>query len=111
MLYSLHELALLLGKMNILKKIKKLRIRTKYGIKEELIPLIRIEGIGKVRARKLYNYGIKTIEQLRKIPLATLAIILGPKIAENVKRIVGDENLLNQKILKDLKIDYREIES
>ncbi|MFH7903882.1 MAG: DEAD/DEAH box helicase [Candidatus Aenigmatarchaeota archaeon] len=111
MLYSLHELALLLGKMNILKKIKKLRIRTKYGIKEELIPLIRIEGIGKVRARKLYNHGIKTIEQLRKIPLATLSIILGPKIAEKVKKIVGDENLLNQKILKDLKIDYREIES
>lgn len=111
MLYSLHELALLLGKMNILKKIKKLRIRTKYGIKEELIPLIRIEGIGKVRARKLYNYGIKSIEQLRKIPLATLAIILGPRIAENVKRIVGDEKLLNQKILKDLKIDYKEIES
>lgn len=111
MLYSLHELALLLGKMNILKKIKKLRIRTKYGIKEELIPLIRIEGIGKVRARKLYNHGIKTIEQLRKIPLATLSIILGPKIAEKVKKIVGDENLLNQKILKDLKIDYKEIES
>jgi len=88
-----------------------LRIRTKYGIKEELIPLIRIEGIGKVRARKLYNHGIRTIEQLRKIPLATLSIILGPKVAENVKRIVGDENLLNQKILKDLKIDYKEIES
>ncbi|MEM5820285.1 MAG: DEAD/DEAH box helicase [Candidatus Aenigmatarchaeota archaeon] len=110
MLYSLHELALLLGKLEILKKIKKLRIRVKYGIKEELIPLIRIEGIGKVRARKLYNYGIKTIEQLRKIPLATLSLILGPKIAEKVKNIVGDEKLLNQKILKDLKIDYRELE-
>lgn len=110
MLYSLHELALLLGKLEILKKIKKLRIRVKYGIKEELIPLIRIEGIGKIRARKLYNYGIKTIEQLRKIPLATLSLILGPKIAEKVKNIVGDEKLLNQKILKDLKIDYRELE-
>ncbi|MEM0324494.1 MAG: DEAD/DEAH box helicase [Candidatus Aenigmatarchaeota archaeon] len=110
MLYSLHELALLLGKLEILKKIKKLRIRVKYGIKEELIPLIRIEGIGKVRARKLYNYGIRTIEQLRKIPLATLSLILGPKTAEKVKSIVGDEKLLNQKILKDLKIDYRELE-
>ncbi|MEM7818325.1 MAG: DEAD/DEAH box helicase [Candidatus Aenigmatarchaeota archaeon] len=105
-LYSLQELSLLTGKLNILKKIKKLRIRTKYGIKEELIPLIRIEGIGKVRARKLYKHGIKTVEQLRKIPLATLSLILGPKIAERVKEIVGDENLLNQKILKDLKIDY-----
>ncbi|MEM5880014.1 MAG: DEAD/DEAH box helicase [Candidatus Aenigmatarchaeota archaeon] len=110
MLYSLHELALLLGKLEILKKIKKLRIRVKYGIKEELIPLIRIEGIGKARARKLYNYGIRTIEQLRKIPLATLSLILGPKTAEKVKSIVGDEKLLNQKILKDLKIDYRELE-
>lgn len=111
MLYSLQELSLLVGKFDILKKIKKLRIRTKYGIREELIPLIRIEGIGKVRARKLYQHGIRTVEQLRRIPLATLSIILGPKIAENVKNIVSNEKLLNQKILKDLKIDYKEIES
>lgn len=111
MLYSLQELSLLLGKIQILKKIKKLRIRIKYGIKEELIPLIRIESIGKVRARKLYSYGIKSIEQLKNIPTATLALILGQKTAEKIKSIISNEKLLNQKILKDLKFEYKEIEN
>jgi helicase len=108
-LYSLHELALLLGKMNVLKEIKKLRIRVKYGIKEELLPLIRLEGIGRARARKLYNHGIKSIEILRKIPIQTLSLIVGPKIAEKIKEQVSKEDL-NQKILKEFGFKYEEIE-
>ena len=108
-LYSLHELALLLGKMNVLREIKKLRIRVKYGIKEELLPLIRLEGIGRARARKLYNHGIKSIEILRKIPIQTLSLIVGPKIAEKIKEQVSKEDL-NQKILKEFGFKYEEIE-
>jgi helicase len=108
-LYSLHELALLMGKMNVLREIKKLRIRVKYGIKEELLPLIRLEGIGRARARKLYNHGIKSIEILRKIPIQTLSLIIGPKIAEKIKEQVSNEDL-NQKILKEFGFKYEEIE-
>jgi helicase len=98
-----------MGKMNILKEIKKLRIRVKYGIKEELLPLIRLEGIGRARARKLYNHGIKSIEILRKIPIQTLSLIIGPKIAEKIKEQVSKEDL-NQKILKEFGFKYEEIE-
>ncbi|MEM0480869.1 MAG: DEAD/DEAH box helicase [Candidatus Aenigmatarchaeota archaeon] len=108
-LYSLHELALLKGKMEILKEIKKMRIRVKYGIKEELLPLIRLEGIGRARARKLYLHGIKSIETLRKIPYQTLAIIIGPKIAEKIKKQVSEEDL-NQKILKEFGFKFEEVE-
>jgi len=54
MLYSAQELALLLGLKGMLTPIKKARIRVKNGVKEELLPLIRLKGVGRVRAR---NYG------------------------------------------------------
>ncbi len=109
LLYSMQELCILIGKLDVLKKIRKLRIRIKYGIKEELIELIRIEGIGRVKARKLYNSGIKDILTLKKVPLITLEILLGPKTARKVKEIIEDENKLNQKILKDFGFKYEDI--
>ena len=101
LLYSLHELALLLGKKEILSKIKKLRIRVKHGIKEELIPLVKLEGIGRVRARLLYNANLRKISDLRKTPLESLSRIIGPKIAnsiknqvERVKKVVKQKKLI-----------------
>ena len=85
LLYSTQELALLLGYMDILKDIRKTRIRVKYGVKEELLPLVRLKGIGRVKARLLHNSGLRTIDSLRKIPLASLERIVGPKTARQVK--------------------------
>jgi len=86
--------------MDIISDINKLRTRVRHGVKEELLKFVRLGGIGRVRARKLFIHGIKTIEQLRKIPLATLSFILGPKIAKKVKdQLAIDEK---QKSLKDL---------
>lgn len=110
LLYSMHELSLLIGRMDLLKIIKKLRIRVKYGIKEELLQLIRIEGIGRIKARKLYNHGIRDIETLRKVPLATLEFLVGPKTAQKIKKIVSSEKELEQKILKDFGFKFNEIE-
>lgn len=44
----------------ITHKTKTLSARIKYGISEELIGLIQIEGIGRVRARRLFDAGITT---------------------------------------------------
>jgi helicase len=41
-------------------------MRIENGVREELLPLIKIRGIGRVRARVLYNHGIKSIDDLRK---------------------------------------------
>ena len=85
LLYSAQELGLLLGFKNILKEIRKTRIRIKHGVKEELIPLISLKGIGRVRARILYNHGLRKISDLRKISLESLERIIGPKIAREIK--------------------------
>lgn len=85
LLYSTSELALLLDHKEILKDIKKFRVRLEYGIKEELLPLIKLKGVGRVRARLLFNSGIKDLGDLRKIPVESLARVVGEKIAENLK--------------------------
>jgi len=60
------------------------RVRLRYGIKEELLDLVRLESIGRVRARRLYNNNIKSISDIRKNP-ERLAPILGKEIANKVK--------------------------
>jgi helicase len=91
LLYALRELALLLGFKDLFKHIRKLRIRVQYGVKEELLPLIKLRQIGRYRARKLYNAGLTSLEKLRKIPLESLAHIIGPKIAANIKEQLGEK--------------------
>jgi helicase len=91
LIYSMQELALLLGKMDYLKDIRKLRVRMKYGIKDELVPLVRLRTIGRVRGRRLFNAGLKTIEDLRNAPLQSLSKILGPAIAQGVKQQLGEK--------------------
>ncbi len=90
LVYSLQELALLLGYKKLLLPIRKLRVRLEYGVKEELLPLVRLKGIGRIRARKLFNSGIKTISDLKKIPLESLARLVGEKTAYKIKEQLGE---------------------
>jgi helicase len=85
--YCLYELAKLVGRSDLLDELGVLRKRIIYGIKEELVELVKIRGIGRVRARKLYNHGIKTIDDLKRIPVEKLAEMdkIGPTIADNIK--------------------------
>ena len=85
--------------------------RISYGAAKELLPIIKIKGIGRVRARKLYNAGYKDIEAIRKAEFKALADIIGPKIAANTLRQLGidvdekssdfTENVKAQQNLKD----------
>ena len=63
--------------------------RISYGAAKELLPIIKIKGIGRVRARKLYNAGYRDIEAIRKSEFKALADIIGPKIAANTLRQFG----------------------
>jgi helicase len=63
--------------------------RISYGAAKELLPIIKIKGIGRVRSRKLYNAGYKDIEAIRKAEFKALADIIGPKIAVNTLKQLG----------------------
>ncbi|MEM4240088.1 MAG: helicase-related protein [Candidatus Woesearchaeota archaeon] len=90
LLYALGEVARIRQHMNLLKDIQKMRFRLRYGVKEELLPLLRLEGIGRVRARTLFRAGIKDLGDVRKAELGRLENILGKKIAFSIKKQVGE---------------------
>jgi len=92
LIYSLYELSKLLKKKEKMKYLAKFRIRIQKGIKEELIPLVIIEGLGRVRARKLYQHGIKTLKDLKEIPLESLSKIVGENIAKKIKKELEENN-------------------
>ncbi|MGI0076964.1 MAG: helix-hairpin-helix domain-containing protein, partial [Nitrosopumilaceae archaeon] len=85
--YCLRELAKQVDCADLLEELDILRKRIIYGIREELIDLVKIKGIGRIRARKLYNNEIKTLEDLSKIPVKKLAEIdkIGSTLADNIK--------------------------
>ncbi|MEK6900948.1 MAG: helix-hairpin-helix domain-containing protein, partial [Nanoarchaeota archaeon] len=91
LLYASEELASALALRDVVKELHKLRIRVEQGVKEELLPLLQLRGIGRVRGRKLYANGIKTIGEVKNADLTTLSQILGKKIAEEVQKQVGED--------------------
>ncbi len=86
LLYSASELALLLNKKDVATRLRKLQLRVKHGVREELVKLIRVKGIGRVRARLLYKNGIKDTLMLRKASDVQLEKILGKKITAEIRR-------------------------
>lgn len=63
---------------------ERLALRIHYGAGDDLLQLLELKGIGRVRARKLYQAGYRSLEDLKAADKSTLSEILGPKIAEGV---------------------------
>ncbi len=78
LLYSAAELAKLIKSSS--RRIIEMRVRMRYGIKEELMDLVRLEGIGRARARLLFSEGITDVKSLRK-----------DGSRERVERLLGKE--------------------
>jgi len=91
LLYSSHELAKLFGHKDLLKPLSIVRTRVESGVKAELVPLVSLEGIGRVRARMLYNNGMKSIDDLKRTSVSDLIKVplIGPAVAKKIKEQVG----------------------
>jgi helicase len=85
--YSLYEVAKLLRREDLMPELYNLRTRIRYGVKEELLPLVALEGIGRVKARALYNAGFTDVPTIAKASQAKLASVpkIGPTVAEKLK--------------------------
>ncbi|MDD3379064.1 MAG: DEAD/DEAH box helicase [Candidatus Methanomethylophilaceae archaeon] len=81
LLYSMNEIAFII-KPEATKSIRPLLTRVRYGVKEELVDLVSFRGVGRARARVLFNYGLKTkndisaadFEELSKLPKIGIAL-------------------------------------
>ena len=83
--YSASEISKILGLNRSVKELKKLEMRIRHGVKEELIPLVMIKGIGRVRARRLWNAGFKKPGDLKNASVRRLTPLLGERTAEKIK--------------------------
>ena len=82
------------------EKMRDLELRLTHGVKEELLPLIALKGIGRVRARRLFDRGITSPKDLLAANENEIVSLLGvttaKKVFEEAKRRSG------KKILPDL---------
>ncbi len=102
--YAASELAKLLNKRDAANSTNKLRLRIKYGVKEELLPLVRLRGIGRVRARMLHKNNVKSLSDVKSTPVDKLEKILGNALARQLKE-AAEENLdAKMKRLKSRKV-------
>ncbi len=91
LLYASRELGYLLGQKDLLPKLSMVMERCAKGVKSELLPLVRLEGVGRARARILFNSGLKTIEDLKHAPVDRLTALplIGARVAKRIKEQVG----------------------
>ncbi|MGA1873392.1 MAG: DEAD/DEAH box helicase [Thermoplasmatota archaeon] len=91
-LYAMRELSRLFN-TGLTSEIDKVTLRVEHGIREELIPLVRVRGIGRVRARRLFASGYRDIDRLRKASIKDLAGIkgIGRQLAVQIKNSIDPD--------------------
>ncbi|MEM3440949.1 MAG: helix-hairpin-helix domain-containing protein, partial [Candidatus Bathyarchaeia archaeon] len=91
LLYATQELGRLLGHTEIQPLTAELIERVAKGVKKELLAIVKLEGIGRVRGRILYNAGFKTLEDIKHASLEDLTNLplIGPRLAKKIKEQVG----------------------
>lgn len=93
LLYSAHELARLFKVKPALAPLRKLHNRVRHGIREELLELVQLRGIGRVRGRSLFRSGYMKLADIERATEHELARVpyIGTEIARSIKRQVEQE--------------------
>ena len=86
-----QELARLFGHKDLLARLEMLKVRVAKGVMPELVKLVSLEGVGRVRARMLYRAGLKTVEDIKERSLTELTGIpsIGASLAKKIKEQAG----------------------
>jgi helicase len=85
--YAASQLMKIVDRGRLSRMFQTLSARIDYGVREELLALTSLEGVGRVRARNLYMRGYRTLEDLRKASFEELARVpsIGVTLAEKIK--------------------------
>ena len=91
--YSLYRLGSMFDKENE-NNLLHLNIRIKEGVKEEIIRIIEIPQVGRVRGRRLYNNGFKSIDDIANARVEDISRIFGfsTKLAKDIIENAGKLN-------------------
>ena len=118
-IYAMSEIAYMFNP-SAMKKIRPLMTRVRYGVKEELIDLVAFRGVGRSRARILFNHGIRSRSDVAAISETELANIpkIGSVLASKMKEQAGGsvEEIENvspseeEAMFEEMAADYGEIQ-
>lgn len=100
LLFGAQELANLEG-IELEGDLKRLRTRLEHGIEEELLPLVKYDQIGRVRARELHDHGVRSRGDIRAAEFEKLKRLIGDKTARKLKKQVGEENIFDRENITD----------
>ncbi len=91
LVFAAQELGRLFGHKDLLAPLEMLRVRVTKGVRPELVKLVGLEGVGRVRARMLYRAGLKTVDEIKEKSLTELTSIptIGPSLAKKIKEQAG----------------------
>ncbi|GAA0204940.1 ATP-dependent DNA helicase [Halobaculum roseum] len=89
--------------LDVVLDVREAKKRVEDGVREELLDLTGVRGVGRKRARRLFEAGIETRAELRE---ADKSVVLGAlrgreKTAENVLRAVGRQDPSMEGVRKD----------
>ncbi len=91
LVHAYSEIARFKGMNAHAEALASLEFRMKYGVREELVELVKIPYIGRMRARKLWEHGIRSKEDLLNSDERKIARIIGPKVARRVLSALKEE--------------------
>ena len=92
LLHGMRELARAL-RPDWVPRLDDLALRLEHGVKEDLLPLIKLKGVGRVRARTLRAQGFRTPADLRSVPRGRLEQLpgFGPRLVTQLLEQVGGD--------------------
>ena len=92
LLHAINELSPVVAKNRDVSELsQELVERVSKGIKREILPIVALEGVGRVRGRIIFNAGYQTIEDLKHAPIEDITNLpsVGPRLAKRIKEQVG----------------------
>ena len=86
LLYAAGRIADLLHHRSLTFQLQNLRNRVRYGIKEELLELVQLKGVGRVRARILHEKGFKRLSDFNRTSVNHLSQIkqIGKTLGQDI---------------------------
>jgi helicase len=90
LLYSMREMSNIFNK-DAYPPLTELMTRLQYGVKAELLDLVKLKGVGRIRARSLFRKGYTSLEALRQAEPSQIAKVIGISdiLAASIKKQVG----------------------
>lgn len=88
LVHSTAELSAFL-RLPFTREARRLVERIRYGIKKELLELVKIRGVGRVRARRLYDAGFTDLDKLKNADPKAIGELVGTKIAVKILEQLG----------------------